>query len=590
MRVLFDLRSAQYHLNRGIGYYCFSLLDSLLKIKEINFSFLISNKYPFPVKKYKDYGEIFILENFDNYYIKENFDFFLSSSLGVLDIYLFSTKPIIDTLFPPEVIKYCNQLTGILYDLNLLLLCGSFFETENQRKLYTLSFENIKFSDHFFCISDFTKKDGIEKLARNKSDFTTIYGGVSQDKKHMKTPSDYVWKDRKNHIVNISGNIGHKNYIGMATAFAKAYHEKKIPQDAKLYLVCSCNDTYVQAVKNAIKPYNLKMGKQVIATNFISDEELSELLVTAKACIHPSYAEGLGLPILEAYALNTPAFASNTTAMKELVLPECSFDPTEIEEIKEAVIKIFTDEELCNKSVLFGKEILKTWNWDNSAKILYHKLQELKQTYSKQERIAFFTQGNEKPSKEILKLSSSLPVSFDIFADFHTFKQMDSFKKIVKNQNIFPLVCFNDFKRKYAYSSKIFTIGDFPSHINILKTSMQLKNEKNNYLLLENKNFINLFFCFCGQKLKNFKEFLEAWYPNIFTDISELNEEKDFVCFSNILQKNNILCFRPLFHLTAVQKVICLTDEIKKYIQKELSKPEINYLEIKDIQDLKSIH
>lgn len=53
----------------------------------------------------------------------------------------------------------------------------------------------------------------------------------------------------------------------------------------------------------------------------LSDAEVSVLLRGARALLFPSFAEGLGIPLLEAQAIGTPCVASDIPALQEIAVP-----------------------------------------------------------------------------------------------------------------------------------------------------------------------------------------------------------------------------------------------------------------------------
>lgn len=113
---------------------------------------------------------------------------------------------------------------------------------------------------------------------------------------------------------------------------------------------------------------NLGIKSRVQYTGFIDDEDLCVLFACAKVFCFPSFAEGFGLPPLEAMASGVPVAVSNTTSLPE-VCGEAGtyFDPHKPEEIANAVMKLLNDPQYYNEMRLKGLEQAKKFSWKKSA-------------------------------------------------------------------------------------------------------------------------------------------------------------------------------------------------------------------------------
>ena len=387
MKVLFDLRSYQISARRGIGRYFLSLCKYMLKDKSIEPYFLISKHYDTTIPDGLDKNATVLLaEDFANYDIKENFDFLFKGNFFDEHNYSFNT------ILPPEVVEKCNKLVGITHDVIPLVFANNYLKDDDATFVYANHMDCLRLTNYLFANSECTKHDTAELVGYPKKDITVIYGGADEDKfKSLNSNKEYDSTQRTNNIVFVPGEDLRKNFQGAAKAFAMAYESGKIPQNAKLYLVCKSSEWFVNEVKKAIAGHNVEVGKQIIVTGFMDDDLMLLLLSNARASIFPSFYEGLGLPILESYIAGTPSFASNISSTKEFVDPECSFDPYDMDELSNLIIRIYNDEKLCRKSLEFGRKLVKSVNWENAAKKVVEKLKELYKTDNREKKVAVFT-------------------------------------------------------------------------------------------------------------------------------------------------------------------------------------------------------
>ena len=82
-----------------------------------------------------------------------------------------------------------------------------------------------------------------------------------------------------------------------------------------LVLTCDLGSADMSVLKTWLREEGL--GSEVVATGFVSDEELADLYSAAWLYVHPSLYEGFGLPVVEAQACGTPVVASNAASLPE---------------------------------------------------------------------------------------------------------------------------------------------------------------------------------------------------------------------------------------------------------------------------------
>src|SRR5690606_19199058 len=85
--------------------------------------------------------------------------------------------------------------------------------------------------------------------------------------------------------------------------------------------------------------------------------------------VFPSFAEGFGIPPLEAMAMGSKVLCSKDTAMADFNLPDSlTFDPHNIEELKQKIEKQLENDEVLTEVY---NNVLANYNWVKVAKTFY---------------------------------------------------------------------------------------------------------------------------------------------------------------------------------------------------------------------------
>ncbi len=104
---------------------------------------------------------------------------------------------------------------------------------------------------------------------------------------------------------------------------------------------------------------NLKIVDKISVYNGVNTEDLNNFLSAADCLIFPSYSEGFGWPIIEAFKSGCPVIASNIEPFLEIGEDACIyFNPNEISELNSAYQKLL-DERYCENLLKNSQLILK---------------------------------------------------------------------------------------------------------------------------------------------------------------------------------------------------------------------------------------
>ncbi|MDP4000482.1 MAG: glycosyltransferase family 1 protein [bacterium] len=107
----------------------------------------------------------------------------------------------------------------------------------------------------------------------------------------------------------------------------------------------------------------------VVHTGYVDDAERSALLRGARALVFPSLHEGFGIPVLEAFAAETPVVTANRAATKEVAGGAALLvDPESVTAIHHGMERILADRKLTDRLTAAGRERVKQFGWAKTAR------------------------------------------------------------------------------------------------------------------------------------------------------------------------------------------------------------------------------
>jgi alpha-1,3-rhamnosyl/mannosyltransferase len=100
----------------------------------------------------------------------------------------------------------------------------------------------------------------------------------------------------------------------------------------------------------------------------IPDLDKRALLQSATALVFPSLSEGFGLPVLEAFASQTPVITSNTTSLPEIATDAALLiDPCDTSAIAHAMQQLAESPSLVTQLNTQGLVRSRQYTWQNCA-------------------------------------------------------------------------------------------------------------------------------------------------------------------------------------------------------------------------------
>ena len=110
------------------------------------------------------------------------------------------------------------------------------------------------------------------------------------------------------------------------------------------------------------------VGDRVVVAGFVHDDDLPTLVAGARALLHPSRAEGFGLPPLEAMAAGTPVVVAPSPAVVEVV-GDAAFrcDADDVDAWARAMTDLDRDDEMATDAAAAGRQRAAAFTWDLAA-------------------------------------------------------------------------------------------------------------------------------------------------------------------------------------------------------------------------------
>ncbi len=274
-----------------------------------------------------------------------------------------------DVLFvPSHVIPLVHPRVSFVTVHDLGYLRFPHAHTFSQRLYLALSTRwNVAVSRTVFAVSNATAKDLVERYGADESKVSVVYPGVNERIKRVgrdeRKPvlEKYGLEDGK-YVLYLGTIQPRKNLKRLIEAFAR------LPARDGLKLVIAGKKGWKTAEITRVAT-QLGLGDGIAFTGYVPEEEKAALISGAIVFAFVSLYEGFGFPVLEAQACGTPVLASNTSSLPEVAGDGAVLvDPTSIDAIAYGLQRLIEDEGLRADFVAKGRENVKRFSWDETAK------------------------------------------------------------------------------------------------------------------------------------------------------------------------------------------------------------------------------
>jgi glycosyltransferase involved in cell wall biosynthesis len=167
-------------------------------------------------------------------------------------------------------------------------------------------------------------------------------------------------------ILYVGNEHPRKNVEGLVKAFYRL--KKKYRRGLKIIKVGGSCWFGARSRLNALVDA-LGLQRDLIFSEFASEEHLIALYNAADVFVFPSFYEGFGLPVLEAMACGCPVVASNTSSLPEVVGDAgILVNPYNINGLANAMYEVLANEGLREDLTKRGLARAKRFSWEKTAR------------------------------------------------------------------------------------------------------------------------------------------------------------------------------------------------------------------------------
>ena len=232
-----------------------------------------------------------------------------------------------------------------------------------------------KKADRLVTVSHYSKDDMLQTYGIDPDKIDVVYNGVNtlykptNEEEQEITRAKYTSGNR--YFLYIGSLHPRKNICGLLRAYDAFRTTVKEP----FKLVITGKGMFKTGdVERIYKEMHHK--EDVIFTGRLSTEDLQQVLGAALSLTFVPYFEGFGIPVIEAMSAGIPVICSNTTSLPEVGGHAVLYsDPDEVNQIKNAMVRMAEDADLRRELIKKGHEQQKKFSWDKTAEQLWRSIQ-----------------------------------------------------------------------------------------------------------------------------------------------------------------------------------------------------------------------
>lgn len=260
----------------------------------------------------------------------------------------------------------------------LLAISHHFFGKSIFREANPISASYVYFSEKivdyvykntpFAVVSQSTLDEFINR-GFNKNLFSIVHNAITQEQFPMKVEQKY-----ENPTITYFGRLKkYKSVDHLVKAFAIV--NKEIPNANLHFLGKGDFQPYLEKIVK-----DLHLNDKTKFFGFISEEDKIKYLSLAHCVVNTSMKEGWGITNIEANACGTAVISANVPGLRDSVKDGESgllYEYGNINQLAERILSILQNRQLYDKLSIGAINWAKQFSWDNSAKLMMDKIEQI---------------------------------------------------------------------------------------------------------------------------------------------------------------------------------------------------------------------
>lgn len=224
------------------------------------------------------------------------------------------------------------------------------------------------------AVSQYTKDSVVRTYGRAADDISVVHHGV--DRARFQTPdsrfqtADAEVRARHNlperWILFVGALQPRKNITGLLAAYERLLTMPQAKNFVPDLVLVSGGGWKEQPLVARIRRSPARVRIHLLRR--LTEDELAVCYQRAAVFVLPSFSEGFGMPVLEAFASGVPVVTSNTSSLPEVAGDAAQLvDPNDPVAIAEAIGRVLRDNVLRSDLVRKGRERAQHFSWDRTA-------------------------------------------------------------------------------------------------------------------------------------------------------------------------------------------------------------------------------